>query len=352
MKELYEALGIKGNPSTAYHPQTDGQMERVNQEVKEFLTIFVNNKQDDWSEWLPIAQFCHNDRQHSATKHSPFFLNYGRHPRKGIEPLPNPTVPAVETLLENMTNAREKASTALKEAAERMKIQYDKNKQQARQYKKGDKVYINAEHLPMQRASKKLDQKYYGPYEVVAAVGPSAYRVRIPASWKTYNVFNEILLKPYYAPHYPRQKAIEEEKRNEQEGETAENEYEVEDLLDSRISKKGRGCLEYLVKWKNYPREDALWEPKDNLANAQEMVDEFHKKFPNAPRRIRKNDLEFRRYENFTRPDIPKTLYGWEDGKFEREYLEKLERQWQRWKQRGLLDDESKFARTQTLQRG
>ena len=92
MKELYEALGIKGNPSTAYHPQTDGQTERVNQEVKEFLTIFVNNKQDDWSEWLPIAQFCHNDRQHSATKHSPFFLNYGRHPRKGIEPLPNLTV--------------------------------------------------------------------------------------------------------------------------------------------------------------------------------------------------------------------------------------------------------------------
>ena len=352
IKELYKALGIKGNPSMAYHPQTDGQTERVNQEVKEFLTIFVNNKQDDWSEWLPIAQFCHNDRQHSATKHSPFFLNYRRHPRKGIEPLPNLTVPAVETLLKNMTSARDKASVALKEAAERMKIQYDKNKQQARQYKKGDKVYINAEHLPTQRASKKLDQKYYGPYEVVEAVGPSAYRIRIPVSWRTYNVFNEILLKPYHAPRYPHQKAIEKEKRNEQEGEATENEYEVEDLLDSRISRKGRGRLEYLVKWKNYPREDASWEPKENLTNAQEIVDEFHKKFPNAPRRIRKNDLEFQRYENFTKPDVPKTLYGWEDGKFEREYLEKLERQWQRWKQRGLLDNESKFARTQTLQRG
>ena len=150
----------------------------------------------------------------------------------------------------------------------------------------------------------------------------------------------------------PHQKAIEEEKRNEQEGEATENEYEVEDLLDSRISRKGHGRLEYLVKWKNYLREDASWEPKDNLAGAQEIVDEFHKKFPNAPRRIRKNDLKFRRYENFTKPDIPKTLYGWEDSKFECEYLEKLERQWQRWKQRGLLDDESKFARMQTLQRG
>ena len=86
MKELFEVLKIKGNPSTAYHPQTDGQTERVNQEVKEFLAMFVNDRQDDWSKWLALAQFCHNDREHSATKYSPFFLNYGYHLRKGIEP--------------------------------------------------------------------------------------------------------------------------------------------------------------------------------------------------------------------------------------------------------------------------
>ena len=56
-------MGIKGNPSTTYHPQTDGQMERVNQSVKEFLTMFVNNKQNDWSNWLAVAQFCHNDQK-------------------------------------------------------------------------------------------------------------------------------------------------------------------------------------------------------------------------------------------------------------------------------------------------
>ena len=80
MTELFEILGIKGNPSTTYHPQTDGQMERVNQEIKEFLTMFINKKQDNWSDWLAIAQFCHNDQEHSATGYSPFFLNYGHHP--------------------------------------------------------------------------------------------------------------------------------------------------------------------------------------------------------------------------------------------------------------------------------
>ena len=91
---------------------------------------------------------------------------------------------------------------------------------------------------------------------------------------------------------------------------------------------------------------------KGNLTNTQEIIDKFHKKFPNAPRWIRKNNLGFQQYENFTKPNIPKTLYGWEDGKFERKYLEKLEQQWQRWKQRGLLDNNSKFVRTQTLQGG
>ena len=95
MKELYETMGIKGNPSTAYHLQTDRQTERVNQLVKEFLTMFINDKQDDWSNWLAVAQFCHNDWRHLATTYSPFFLTYGYHPSKGLEPKREYTVEAV-----------------------------------------------------------------------------------------------------------------------------------------------------------------------------------------------------------------------------------------------------------------
>ena len=100
MKELYEILGIKGNPSTTYHPQTDGQTERVNQEVKEFLTIFVNEKQDNWSDLLSMAQFCHNNWKHSATNHSLFYLTYGYHPRKELEPKQEYKVEAVGEFVE------------------------------------------------------------------------------------------------------------------------------------------------------------------------------------------------------------------------------------------------------------
>jgi hypothetical protein len=83
MKELCNTLGIEQNLSTAYHPQTDGQTERINQEVEAYLRAFINYRQNDWSKWLPTAEFQYNNKVHSGTKHSPFFLNYGLHPWKG-----------------------------------------------------------------------------------------------------------------------------------------------------------------------------------------------------------------------------------------------------------------------------
>ncbi len=77
MKDLYDLLQIKANASTAYHPQTDGQTERVNQEVEKYLRIFVNHLKTTGVEWLSLAAFAHNNRVHSATGKSPFEVNYG-----------------------------------------------------------------------------------------------------------------------------------------------------------------------------------------------------------------------------------------------------------------------------------
>src|SRR3954452_20631089 len=77
-------LEVKGNPSTAYHPQTDGQTERVNQKIERYLRIYINHHQTDWAEWLSIAEFSYNDKIHSSMKQTPFFVNHGQHPRKGV----------------------------------------------------------------------------------------------------------------------------------------------------------------------------------------------------------------------------------------------------------------------------
>ena len=85
MWELYLQLGITSNASTAYHPQTDGQTERLNQEVKHYLWVFTNYHQSDWSEWLVLAEFSYNDKVHSCPWATPpFTLTIGSTLGKGV----------------------------------------------------------------------------------------------------------------------------------------------------------------------------------------------------------------------------------------------------------------------------
>jgi len=80
---LLSLLGVKQNPSTAYHPQTDGQTERVNQDVEQYLCVFVNYQQDNWSDWLSITKFLHNNSVHSATGSTLFMVNTSQYPWTG-----------------------------------------------------------------------------------------------------------------------------------------------------------------------------------------------------------------------------------------------------------------------------
>jgi len=101
MEELCKALGIKRAMSTAYHPQTDGQTERINQEVKVFLRHYINYRQDDWTKWLAIAELQYNDKEHAATGYSLFYVNYGRHPWKE-NLIVEMEIPSLENLLKKM----------------------------------------------------------------------------------------------------------------------------------------------------------------------------------------------------------------------------------------------------------
>ena len=83
MEKLTKALGIKKMLSIAYYPQSDGQTERINQEIGTFLWHYVNYQQDDWTEWIAVVEFHYSDKKHAATGQTPFILNFGRHPWKG-----------------------------------------------------------------------------------------------------------------------------------------------------------------------------------------------------------------------------------------------------------------------------
>jgi len=120
-KELYRLLGVRLSSSTAWYPQTDGQTERVNQELDQFLRLFVNERQNDWYDLLPIAEFQHNNHVHSVTQYPPFLPDTGRIPRMGFEPSQAPSgLETVNEFMERMKSATEEAKSAIRKAQEDM----------------------------------------------------------------------------------------------------------------------------------------------------------------------------------------------------------------------------------------
>src|SRR5258705_970302 len=95
--ELTALLGVKLAPSTSFHPQTNGQTEHMNQEIEAYLQVFVSHQQDDWANWLPLAEFAYNNKVHAATHQTPFELDTRQHPRLGVEPMRTSTVEAADT---------------------------------------------------------------------------------------------------------------------------------------------------------------------------------------------------------------------------------------------------------------
>ena len=120
-KKLNQILGIEMRLSTAFHPQTDGQMERMNQELEQYLRFFVDHQQKDWLEWLASAEFAVNNKAHSATKISSLIANYGRELRMGGNIRKRGKVEKATEFVERMKKVHEEAEAVLKKAQEDMK---------------------------------------------------------------------------------------------------------------------------------------------------------------------------------------------------------------------------------------
>ena len=295
LQAIYKGLGIKPALSTAFHPQTDGQTERLNQEVEQYLRAFVNHRQDDWAKHLPIAEFALNNRVHSATGHSPFFMLTGYHPSAMARSGPMSTVPAAEKRLSLLEEVRRDCQASLELAAERMKRYYDRQVQEAPIFQPGDKVWLDARNLKIRQPSRKLSPKRLGPYKVIRRTGDLDYELKLPPSVPVHPVFHVSLISPYKNSPIPGRMPTEPPPI-EVEG---EEEYEVEHIKDSRIFRRQ---LQYLVKWKGYDDSHTSWEPARNVANARRLVEAFHHQHPSAPRRVSATVFEALRFKPVPEP--------------------------------------------------
>jgi len=113
MWELNRMLEIKSKLSMAFHPQTNGQTERVNQELEQYLRMFIDHRQEQWPDWLGTAEFAYNNKTHSSTKVSPFKANYGQDSRMGFEIRRKGKYEGAEKFVMKIKEIQEEAKAAL-----------------------------------------------------------------------------------------------------------------------------------------------------------------------------------------------------------------------------------------------
>jgi len=178
MKELNKMLGIKTKLSMAFHPQTDRQTERMNQEVEQYLRFFIEHRQKDWPEWLVMAEFAINNKVHIAIKTSPFIANYRKELRMEGDIRKKGKVESATELMERMKKVHEEAEAALRKTQEEMKRYADRGRKETEVWKKGDRVLLSTRDLVFkERPSKKLMEWYMRPYAIEEVVSSNVVKL-------------------------------------------------------------------------------------------------------------------------------------------------------------------------------
>ena len=155
---------------TAYHPQSDGQTEWVNQELEQYIRLFISERQDDWDELLPLGEFQYNNHVHASMQHTPFLLDTGRMLQMGFElNVVASHVESVNDFVSRMKSMMDEARAALLKAKDDMPRYYNQRRVPTPVYTPGDKVFLDSSDIKTTRPSPKLAHCYLGPYPVVHA---------------------------------------------------------------------------------------------------------------------------------------------------------------------------------------
>jgi transposase InsO family protein len=261
---LQKTLGIELLMATAFHQETNGQLERTNKTIMQTLRIFSNGTGMNWATNLWRVEHAHNFSQATWTNRTPFEMVYGRPPTEIPQQLPESDYPAVESYLDKLIVDQRVAHDALILARYRTAETVNKRRNPSISFKVGDYVLYQRRTL-VRNKSRKLQSIWVGPFLVVAmneATGNC--KLDIPTHMRVHPWFATDKLKAYESrdgTHPP---------PSTEAGVQEEQEEEVDKILEYD-SERNR----YLVSWVGYPEEDNQWEPAEGLRNAQEKVAEY-----------------------------------------------------------------------------
>lgn len=274
-KAFWSLLNTSVSLSSGYHPESNGQTERVNQELEKYLRCITADNPSTWSQELMWAEIAHNQLVSSSTGMSPFEVQYGFQPPLFPDQQKASAVPSADASVKRCRRAWKKARRTLLKVSARYQRQANKRRQLGPSFRVGQKVWLSTKNLPLRIESKKFTPRYIGPFRILRRVNPVAYQLAIPRSLRVSPVFHVSLLKKVYTSPLSPPISPPPPPRMVAGGPV----YTVQKLLDVR--RVGRGW-QYLVDWTGYGPEERSWVPSRYIMDPV-LIRDFHIAHPDRP---------------------------------------------------------------------
>ena len=277
---LMKLCGTKMKTSTAYHPQTDGLTERTNQTLETYLRAFCSYQQDDWVDYLALAEFSFNNSVNSSTQQTPFYANFGYHPTFDISISERTTNPSSTDLATRLDLIQAELRAELAHSNEYMSKYYDRRHLPHPSFKVGDYVWLLRRNIKTTRPSEKLDYRRLGPFKILDQRGQSSFLLKLPSTLsRLHPVFHASLLEPYINPNIIPDRINTPVNSNiEIPDETS---HKISTIIDSR---KVGHRYDYFVRWKNLPESENSWLPFSEISNTLfHILEQFHRRNPTRP---------------------------------------------------------------------
>ncbi|KAJ9511547.1 hypothetical protein QJQ45_003577 [Haematococcus lacustris] len=271
---LFHLTGTRLLMSSAYHPQTDGQSERANRTVEDMLRPYLNHHKTDWDQHLAAVEVAYNSSTHVGTGFSPFYLNYGHHPRTPEALLQPPSTlvpsPAADAFVTTMRSNIDIAKAALQRAVDKQKQQADKHRRHL-EFNVGDKVLLSTATLNLKTPSNsaKLQPRYVGPFKVLTKISPVAYKLDLPTTMRITPTFHISKLRPYLTTSSFPDRHVDLQPLPQLED--GEEYFTIETILGRRWN-DSQHAFQYLVKWKGYDDSFNSWEWGPALAEQEDVA--------------------------------------------------------------------------------
>jgi len=279
---LGTALDMRLHFTSGYHPEANGQAERTNQILEQYLCIYCNYQQDNWSELLPLAEFAYNNAPSATTGVSPFFANKGYHPNLSVYPERDIASSRACNFVVDLDELQSTLKEEIAKAQRYYQPSANSHRQQPSDFQIRQSVFVRSQYFRTTRPSKKLSERYLGPYKIIAQPSPQSFTLQLPETMRAVHpVFHISMLEPA-TPNTFQQHSEPPPAPVIIDGEL---EYEISKIVDSKIDRRRACKLLYKVIWLGYEDtdNDSEWLPATELEHAKELLSDFHLRYPSKP---------------------------------------------------------------------